>query len=127
MDYTLKVLPAITPGIRHKIEAVLVQEGFEVHGGGTLTDMSECDITFSNKGGNMGDVRIHRIDCQGFDERINCVGCFKAEVMQVLRAAHDHMLMDKTGRGNASRAFRMVTKFLDMYDTPKSDDQQQGD
>ena len=64
----------------------------------------------------MDDIRIHRADCKGFDEEINCVGCFKAEVVEILNACHDHMLMDPTGRGNASRAFQMVVKFLKNED-----------
>jgi hypothetical protein len=65
------------------------------------------------KGEKMNDVRIHRADCKGFDERIDCVGCFIAQAKEVVAACHDHMLMDKTGRGNASRAFKMAQKFLD--------------
>ncbi|MDY6857181.1 MAG: hypothetical protein SWO11_21270 [Thermodesulfobacteriota bacterium] len=61
----------------------------------------------------MDDVRIHRADCNGFDENINCVGCFKAQVIELLKACHDHMLMDPTGRGTASRPFYMVSRFLD--------------
>ena len=63
----------------------------------------------------MDDVRIHRADCKGFDESISCVGCFKAQMIEILNACHDHMLMDPTGRGNASRAFRMVKRYLEEY------------
>lgn len=37
----------------------------------------------------------------------------KDEMRKLLNICHDHMLMDPTGRGPASRAFHMVTKFLD--------------
>ena len=49
MDFKLVVKPAIPPEIRHKIEKVLQAEGFNFHGGGTDTDLSSCDITFSGK------------------------------------------------------------------------------
>lgn len=48
MKHTLKIEPAIVPEIRHKIEDVLRKSGFNVYGGGTHTDMSACDITFSD-------------------------------------------------------------------------------
>ena len=47
MKYLLKIEPAIEPKDRHKIEDVLILAGYNVHGGGTNTDMSACDITFS--------------------------------------------------------------------------------
>ena len=47
--YTLTITPAILPKERHKIEDLLKRLGYEVCGGGTNTDMSECDITFSEK------------------------------------------------------------------------------
>ena len=40
-------MKTVTPAIRHKIEEVLEKEGYEVKGGGT---MSECDISFEKKG-----------------------------------------------------------------------------
>ena len=46
-DYRLTIKPALKPGERHKIEDVLKKLGYEVHGGGTYTDMSECDVSFS--------------------------------------------------------------------------------
>jgi hypothetical protein len=71
----------------------------------------------------MDDVRIHRADCNGFDERVKCVGCLKAEKQEVisnmaaaLKAAHDHMLMDPRNKGQGSRAFRMVTAILEKYE-----------
>lgn len=47
MDFKLTIAPAIAPKTRHEIEAVLTAHGYDVHGGGTYIDMSECDITFS--------------------------------------------------------------------------------
>jgi hypothetical protein len=46
-DYRLKVKPALEPKERHKIEDVLKKLGYKVHGGGTATDLSECDVSFS--------------------------------------------------------------------------------
>jgi len=45
--YRLTIKPAILPEERHKIQDVLEDMGYEVHGGGTNTDMTECDISFS--------------------------------------------------------------------------------
>ena len=50
MKYTLKIQPAILPEQRHKIQDILTQMGFDVHGGGTDIDMSCCDISFSSDG-----------------------------------------------------------------------------
>lgn len=47
MKYTLVIEPAILPKERHKIEDVLKKLGYNVSGGGTDTDMSACDISFS--------------------------------------------------------------------------------
>jgi len=44
--YTLEIVPAIEPTIRHKIEDVLLAKGFNVIGGGTMVDGSSCDISF---------------------------------------------------------------------------------
>ena len=49
MKYTLKITPAIEPEERHKIQDVLKSLGYDIHGGGTHTDGSECDISFSSK------------------------------------------------------------------------------
>ena len=62
----------------------------------------------------MDDVRVHRADCWGFDTRINCIGCFKAYARDVVSATHDHMLMDPSGRGTNSRAFKMAKAFLEI-------------
>lgn len=43
------IQPALTPIDRQKIEACLEKIGYIVHGGGTMLDMSECDISFSKK------------------------------------------------------------------------------
>ena len=48
MRYKLEIKPAIPPRQRHKIETGLEEQGFQVHGGGTNTDMSCCDISFSD-------------------------------------------------------------------------------
>ena len=49
MKYKLEIKPAIIPKERHKIEDVLEKLGYVVHGGGTDTDMSACDISFSKE------------------------------------------------------------------------------
>ena len=49
MKYKLEIKPAIIPKERHKIEDVLNEMDYEVHGGGTDTDMSACDISFSKE------------------------------------------------------------------------------
>jgi uncharacterized protein with von Willebrand factor type A (vWA) domain len=46
-DYKLTIKPALEPKKRHEIEEALEKLGYRVHGGGTDTDMSECDISFS--------------------------------------------------------------------------------
>ncbi len=45
--YKMVIRPALQPAERHKIEDVLKKMGYVVHGGGTDTDMSQCDISFS--------------------------------------------------------------------------------
>ena len=47
MDFKLEVRPAIPPEMRHKIEDVLTRLDFNIHSGGTNTDLTSCDITFS--------------------------------------------------------------------------------
>ena len=47
--YKLTIVPAIIPAERHKIEEALETLGYIVGGGGTCTDMSECDISFREK------------------------------------------------------------------------------
>ena len=64
----------------------------------------------------MINIRVHRADCKGVDERINCIGCFKAEVISILNSCHDHLYMDPTGRGCQSVAFEKVTRFLEADD-----------
>jgi len=44
--YDLVITPALEPAERHKIEKALASLGYEVTDGGTMVDMSECDITF---------------------------------------------------------------------------------
>jgi len=44
--YDLVITPALEPAARHKIETALASLGYTVRGGGTMMDMSECDITF---------------------------------------------------------------------------------
>ena len=48
MKYTLTITPAIRPEQRHVIENALKELGYEVTGGGTHTDMHECDISFND-------------------------------------------------------------------------------
>ena len=79
-------------------------------------DSEEC--TFPKRendnpdGMTIPDMRVHRGDCKGFDTGINCIGCFKAEILSVLNACHDHMLMDPTGRGPASRVYKKVCDMI---------------
>ena len=47
MKHTLKITPAVAPRVRHKLQAILEECGYEIHGGGTHTDLSSCDISFS--------------------------------------------------------------------------------
>ena len=47
-DFILKIKPAIPPARRHRLEDFLKGEGFDVIGGGTDTDMTSCDISFSS-------------------------------------------------------------------------------
>ena len=49
MKHVLTVTPAILPETRHKIEEALEKEGYEIMGGGTMADGSECDISFKKK------------------------------------------------------------------------------
>jgi len=49
MKYVLTVTPAIPPKTRHKIEEVLENHGYQIIGGGTMADGSECDISFRKK------------------------------------------------------------------------------
>ena len=44
--YDLVITPALEPKERHRIEKALTRLGYEVTGGGTVMDMSECDISF---------------------------------------------------------------------------------
>lgn len=45
-QYKLTIKPAIFPAERHKLQDALKELGYNVTGGGTHTDMSECDISF---------------------------------------------------------------------------------
>ena len=45
--YRLTIKPAIEPAERHRIQDALKGLGYGVSGGGTHTDGSECDISFS--------------------------------------------------------------------------------
>ena len=47
--YLLRICPALLPAERHKIENALKALGYGVSGGGTNTDLSECDISFYKK------------------------------------------------------------------------------
>jgi hypothetical protein len=48
MKYNLTISPAIPPEQRHKIQDTLKSMGYSFSGGGTHTDMSECDISFED-------------------------------------------------------------------------------
>ena len=54
-DYRLTIKPALRPEERHEIEKALQKLGYKIHGGGTDTDMSQCDISF------VGAKRLNRI------------------------------------------------------------------
>jgi hypothetical protein len=47
--YSLTIRPALKPGDWHNIEDAIKTMGYSVRGSGTMTDMSECDISFSKK------------------------------------------------------------------------------
>ena len=49
MKYKLKIIPAVKPEVRHKIEDILKLEGYHIIGGGGNTDGSECDISFERR------------------------------------------------------------------------------
>jgi hypothetical protein len=49
MKHKLEIKPAIAPRVRHKIEDLLGELGYNVYGGGTDTDLSSCDISFEDK------------------------------------------------------------------------------
>lgn len=47
MKHRLEIKPAISPKARHAIERFLEDYfGYEVIGGGTMADLSSCDISF---------------------------------------------------------------------------------
>jgi predicted naringenin-chalcone synthase len=48
MKYSMTISPAIAPKVRHKIEDTLKEMGYDVTDGGTMVDMSECDISFED-------------------------------------------------------------------------------
>jgi len=47
--YSLTIKPAIPTEHRHKLEDTLKQLNYNIIGGGTHTDNSECDISFETK------------------------------------------------------------------------------
>ena len=48
MKYRLTIKPAIPPERRHVLEDELKKLGYHIIGGGTMTDRSECDISFES-------------------------------------------------------------------------------
>ena len=50
--YRMTIEPALIPAERHQIQDVLQSLGYHVSGGGTATDMTCCDVSFS-KGGDL--------------------------------------------------------------------------
>jgi len=48
-QFVLTIQPAIPLDLRHKIEDLLENEDYIVHGGGQCVDGSESDISFSHK------------------------------------------------------------------------------
>ena len=57
MRYKLIIEPAIPPENRHKIQDALKKLGYTVHGGGTCTDGSQCDISFEKGGENKKHIK----------------------------------------------------------------------
>lgn len=49
INYKMKITPAIPVEIRHKIEKLLLLEGYYIIGAGGYVDDSSCDISFSTK------------------------------------------------------------------------------
>ena len=47
--YGMTIKPALKPEDRHRIQDKLKELGYRVIGGGTCTDMSECDISFEKR------------------------------------------------------------------------------
>jgi len=47
MEHKLTITPAINPKLRHRIEHLLEEHGYDVHGGGTIMTLESCDITFT--------------------------------------------------------------------------------
>ena len=50
MKYKLEIIPAVEPAVRHRIEDVLGESGFDVIGGGQMMDGSASDISFETMG-----------------------------------------------------------------------------
>ena len=48
MKHILKIIPAISVENRHKIQDFLGSLGYDVIGGGTDTDLSECSVSFDS-------------------------------------------------------------------------------
>ena len=48
----MTITPAMIPAERHQIQDALLALGYTVAGGGTATNMSYCDISFTRKGGD---------------------------------------------------------------------------
>ena len=48
MKYRLTIKPAIPPEQRHILEDELKKLGYHIISGGTMTDRSECDISFES-------------------------------------------------------------------------------
>lgn len=44
--YRMTIEPSLVPKKRHEIEDVLKSKGYKVIGGGTHTNMSQCNIAF---------------------------------------------------------------------------------
>ena len=44
--YTLVITPAIYPDKRHQLEDCLRKMGYKIRGGGTMTNLTACDISF---------------------------------------------------------------------------------
>ena len=44
--HKLKIEPALLPAQRQMIERLLEVMGYKVIGGGTTTDLSQCDVSF---------------------------------------------------------------------------------
>ena len=56
MRHTIEIKPAIKPALRHKIERILIEDGYILIGGGTMVDGSSSDISFESPSSNGSEI-----------------------------------------------------------------------